>query len=265
MFNHDDEIDKKMNISKESVKIISNKILTCNALVVITGAGISAESGIPTFRGEGGYWKTYKAEELATPEAFQKNPKLVWEWYDYRRNICQNATPNLGHTSLAQIESMASNFHLITQNVDNLHRRAGNKNISEIHGNIFWARCLNCKNVLPLDDRTKTQQGLKFCQICQGPLRPHIVWFGESYDTGLIHLCFESVKKADILLVIGTSGAVTMPEALALEAKKNKALLIEINPEVTTLTNLMDFSLQGRAGEVLPKLVPTQNKSTNQN
>ncbi|MCZ8343594.1 MAG: NAD-dependent deacylase [Leptospira sp.] len=234
---------------------VLERIQSAKSIVTITGAGISQESGIPTFRGEGGYWKTYRAEDLATPEAFRKNPSLVWEWYDYRREICKKAIPNEGHKTLVKLEAIVPNFFLITQNVDNLHNRASSKNYAEIHGNIFFSRCTKCQRIAPIEESHNNQDHLKYCTSCNGLLRPHIVWFGESYDSNLLDLCFHHLEKAEIVLVVGTSGAVSMPQAMASHAQNHGAFLVEINPEHSSMTGMMDIFLQGKAGEILPKLI----------
>ncbi|MCX7999371.1 MAG: NAD-dependent protein deacylase, partial [Leptospiraceae bacterium] len=157
-----------------------DKIRNSNKVAVITGAGVSAESGIPTFRGAGGYWRNYKAEELATPEAFAKNPKLVWEWYDMRRKVCLNAQPNPAHNVIAEMESFYPEFYLITQNVDGLHRRAGSKKLVQIHGDIFTVRCTSC-TYIGENYEVPLQEIPPKCPNCNSLLRPHIVWFGETY------------------------------------------------------------------------------------
>jgi len=221
-------------------------------ITAITGAGISSESGIPTFRGEGGLWKNYRAEDLATPQAFAKDPDLVWEWYDWRRKICAEAQPNQGHITLAKWETIVPGFTLITQNVDGLHPRAGSKNLLQIHGNIFKARCLNCGNLSEIDPEKPREVS---CSLCFSKLRPHILWFGESYDQDLIASCFETVSSSDLILIVGTSANVSVPANMAKEGIRNGAFSIEINPERTSLSELVDYSLQGKSGEILPKLL----------
>ncbi|MCB1190020.1 MAG: NAD-dependent deacylase [Leptospiraceae bacterium] len=230
------------------------KLLTQNKKVaVLTGAGISHESGIPTFRGAGGYWKQYKAEELATPEAFQRDPKLVWEWYDYRRGVCAKAKPNPAHEVVFKMESYFPEFLVITQNVDGLHRRAGNKKIFEIHGNIFTARCTSCSNRISLGDEPLKEIPLK-CNVCGSLARPHIVWFGESYDGDILDQCYSFLATTELIFVIGTSGQVSVPVNMAKYAATKGAYCIEVNPEETSVTDFTDTFLQGKAGEVLPQL-----------
>lgn len=222
-------------------------------VAVITGAGISQESGVPTFRGEGGLWKQFRAEELATPEAFQRNPVLVWEWYDYRRGICQKAEPNPGHLVLAEMENYFEEFLLITQNVDGLHGRAGNRKILEIHGNIWKARCTVCRKIYENFEVPLIKIPVR-CPDCDSIARPHIVWFGENYDTEILWEANEFLSKSDIVLIIGTSGMVQIPVQLTEIAKRNGATTIEINPEKSHLTNIVSFHLEGKSGIILPEL-----------
>lgn len=220
----------------------------------ITGAGISAESGIPTFRGEDGLWKNFRAEELATPQAFQKNPQLVWEWYLWRRDIIETKKPNPGHFALAELEKRYADFFLLTQNVDGLHFRAGSKNLVEIHGNIFINRCISCENEIKIDS-TKPDDTLPKCNLCGSLFRPGVVWFGESYDSFKLNESILRMQNSDLLLIIGTSGAVSMPVYLAEIAKENGALLLEINPERSSFSSSVDLFLKGKSGEILPELV----------
>lgn len=222
-------------------------------VVVLTGAGISAESGIPTFRGEDGLWKRYRVEELATPYAFQTNPKLVWEWYDWRRGIIAEAEPNPGHTAIAEMEQIFPDFLLITQNVDGLHRRVGNTKIIEIHGNLWQLRCVKEGTVrenyhVPLLDIPPT------CE-CGALLRPHVVWFGESLDKEDLARSYNVIGECDLLLVVGTSAVVQPVASFPLMAKRRGAFVVEVNKEPTPISSLVDESLVGKAGEVLPALL----------
>lgn len=232
------------------------KINQASRISILTGAGISAESGIPTFRGNGGLWRNFRAEELATPEAFQRDPVLVWEWYEMRRQICKKAEPNPGHRAIAELEKRTSNFRLFTQNVDGLHKRAGSKKITELHGNIFTGRCTNCR-CLEENLDTPLSNLPPECPVCGNHLRPHILWFGETYDQEMLSESIEFLRKTDLILIIGTSGQVTVPVYLAQEAMRAGAFSIEINPEESTLTDSVDISLRGKSGEILPRLVNT--------
>jgi NAD-dependent deacetylase len=232
---------------KEILPILSK----AKTVAVITGAGVSAESGIPTFRGAGGYWRNYKAEELATPEAFERDPLLVWDWYEMRREACAKAQPNPAHDTIALMESYYPNFFLITQNVDGLHTRAGSKKLVQIHGDIFSARCMKCKNIFELWDIPLKDKPPK-CPKCHSISRPHIVWFGETYFPGVLEGCHNYLSKCDLIWVIGTSGQVSTPVYLAMHAIQYGAYSIEINPEKTSLSDSVNHWIQGKAGEVLP-------------
>ncbi|MBK8397996.1 MAG: NAD-dependent deacylase [Leptospiraceae bacterium] len=232
--------------------LIISKIKSAKRVTVLSGAGISAESGIPTFRGAGGYWKSYRAEDLATPEAFALNPKLVWEWYCMRMQVCLDAKPNPGHDIVAKMEQYFPEFLLITQNVDGLHVRAGNKKLVEIHGNIFTARCTTCNTKftfqkVPLEIPVN-------CVSCGKLARPHIVWFGESYDMEILNQARNFLLKSDLIFIIGTSGQVSVPVQLAIEAIKNGAYSVEINPEISTLSNEVDMHFAKPSGDILPKI-----------
>ena len=230
-----------------------SKIKDAGRVAVLTGAGISAESGVPTFRGTGGYWKNYKAEELATPEAFQANPELVWEWDSMRREVCAKANPNSGHKVIAEMESRYKEFLLITQNVDGLHRRAGSNKMQEIHGCINDARCTFCNQVFPLPPIELTPK-LPACPDCGSLARPHIVWFGESYFPGMLEDCNEFTKFADLIFIIGTSGMISAPMNIALAAIRRGAYSIEINPERSTITPNVSLYIQESAGKALTEI-----------
>ncbi|MGJ4753500.1 SIR2 family NAD-dependent protein deacylase [Leptospira kmetyi] len=224
-------------------------------ITAIVGAGVSAESGIPTFRGPDGLWKNFRAEDLATPEAFSKNPKLVWEWYLWRRNIIESKRPNPGHEALVVLEKSHPDFYLITQNVDGLHDIAGSEKLVEIHGNIFVNRCVSCgredRKRIDADENSLPPK----CDYCASFLRPGVVWFGESYDDQKLDASIQRMENTDLLLILGTSGSVSMPLYLAQIAKRSGALLLEINPERSSFSSSVDLFLQGKTGEILPELV----------
>jgi NAD-dependent deacetylase len=222
-------------------------------IVVLTGAGISAESGVPTFRGEDGLWRRYRAEELATAAAFEANPRLVWEWYDWRRGIINKAEPNPGHLAIAEMEQIFPYFSLITQNVDGLHRRAGNIKIIEIHGNLWQLRCVR-DGLVREDFRSPLPKIPPLCE-CGALLRPHVVWFGESLDQGDLANAYALLKESELLLVVGTSAVVQPVASFPLIAKQAGALVIEVNMDPTPLASLADAAFQGRAGEILPALL----------
>ncbi len=220
---------------------------------VLSGAGISAESGIPTFRGEDGLWKKYRAEELATPQAFERDPVLVWEWYNWRREIIGKAQPNQGHITLAKWESLYPNFWVITQNIDGLHRRAGSKNIVELHGNIWKVRCTR-EGTIKENTEIPLKELPPKCENCGGFLRPHVVWFGESLDRNDMEKAEEIAISSDVMFVIGTSAVVYPAASLPFLTKRNGGLIVEINLAETPLTSYADFFFKGRSGEILPQL-----------
>ena len=220
-------------------------------VTVLTGAGISAESNVPTFRGKDGLWKNYRAEELATPEAFRANPAFVWEWYGYRQQIILKCEPNPAHYTLAEMEKHFREFTLITQNVDSLHERAGSKKILEMHGNIFKARCIRENTVT---DFVLEDEPVPKCKKCGALLRPHIVWFGETLDPDVLDESFTLASKSDLFMVIGTSAMVQPAASLPIIAVESDIPVVEINPESTPLSAYMTVSIQGKAGEVLPEI-----------
>ena len=222
-------------------------------VAALTGAGISAESGIPTFRGAGGLWRQYRPEDLATPEASARDPRLVWEWYDWRRCLIAKAQPNPGHAALAELEKRKPSFTLITQNVDGLHDRAGSRNVLKLHGDIWWVRCTACGREHK-DERAPQPELPPRCR-CGGLLRPGVVWFGEPLPTRVWSEAEQATRSAELFLVIGTSAVVYPAAGLVWLAKSSGAKVIEINPEETGLSSEVDCSLRGRSGELLPQLI----------
>ncbi len=222
-------------------------------VAVLTGAGISAESGVPTFRGADGLWKNHRATDLATPQAFASDPELVWAFYNWRRDLIGRVSPNAAHRALVALEDQVSDFTLISQNVDGLHLLAGSRNLLEIHGNLWKVRCTRCRRI-HLDRRLNLGARPK-CEACNGLLRPHVVWFGESLDPDLLGRAVEAVRACQVMLVIGTSAVVQPAASLALEAKAAGARVAEINLEPTGHSASMDYVLHGRAGEIVPRLV----------
>ena len=228
-------------------------LLDAKQIAVLTGAGISAESGIPTFRGKEGLWKTYRAEQLATPTAFIEDPKLVWEWYDWRRGIIGTKEPNPGHEVLAAWEGLFSHFVLITQNIDGLHQKAGSKNVIELHGNIWKQRCIEEQTISENYD-IPLKEIPPHCATCGALLRPHVVWFGESLDGSILQRSFVLSSNCDVMLAIGTSAVVQPAASLPFSAAEAGAKLIEINPDPTPLTTYATFSFRAKSGELLPLL-----------
>jgi NAD-dependent deacetylase len=220
-------------------------------MVVLTGAGVSADSGIQTFRSEGGLWKKHRPEELATPEAFRKDPALVWDWYHWRRKVVSEAEPNPAHYAIAELEKRIRGFTLVTQNVDRLHARAGSERVLELHGDLHHARCGGCSDLLPLQE----QKGLVVCSRCGGLMRPNVVWFGESLDITLLDKAFDDSTTCDLLIVAGTSSVVQPAASLAFAALENGGYVLEINLDPTPLTGFASETVLGKAGEVLPELV----------
>jgi len=239
-------MENAINHLKEALK-------NSRRVAVLTGAGVSAESGVPTFRGADGLWKNYQATDLGTPEAFGRDPELVWEFYNWRRGLIGQKACNPAHTALAELERLIPDFTLITQNVDGLHLLAGSRHLLEIHGNIWRVRCTRCgKEVL---DRSPHMGHLPKCDACGGLMRPGVVWFGESLDPRILHQAVEAAEKCQIMLVVGTSSVVQPAASLAFTAKSGGAMLAEINLERTPNSDLMDIVLIGKAGEILSGLV----------
>ncbi|MEO8661798.1 MAG: NAD-dependent deacylase [Bryobacteraceae bacterium] len=224
------------------------------SVVALTGAGISAESGIPTFRGPGGLWRDFKPEQLATPEAFSADPELVWEWYEWRRCLIAAAQPNAGHLALAAFERRAPDFVLVTQNVDGLHDRAGSERVVKLHGDIWIDRCVECdgEETVRFDNARVVSSHL--CG-CGGLLRPGVVWFGEALPLDAWHSAEQAVRRAEVVLVVGTSSVVYPAAGLVPLAKSAGAKVIEVNPEETAFSGEIDCCLRGKAGEILPALL----------
>ena len=229
-------------------------------VAILTGAGISAESGIPTFRGEEGLWKKYRPEELATPTAFSQNPKLVWEWYDWRRGIIGQKEPNPGHKVIARWEETFPTVSLITQNIDGLHQKAGSKNIWELHGNIWKLRCTE-EGTITENYETPLKEIPPLCPNCGALLRPHVVWFGESLSPTILQKSIQLSSECDVMFVIGTSTVVQPAASLPFEASEAGAKIVEINPDPTPLSLYADFSIRGKSGEILP-LIDEEFKKT---
>jgi NAD-dependent deacetylase len=238
----------------DQILLARTHLASARHVTILTGAGISADSGVPTFRGTDGLWRNFRAEDLATPEAFERSPQLVWEWYNWRRELIATKQPNPAHIALVGLERLRHDtFWLITQNVDGLHRTAGSRRLSEIHGNIWKVRCTGCGVIS--ENRVIPLPLLPTCSLCHALLRPHIVWFGESLWEEDLRRCDQAIKACDLFLVIGTSGVVYPAAGFASVAKEVGALVIEINLESTPQSDLVDLSLQGRAKDLVPLLL----------
>jgi NAD-dependent deacetylase len=226
-------------------------------VVALTGAGISAESGVPTFRdAQSGLWAQYDPQELATAAAFRRNPSLVWDWYEWRRSLIAQAAPNAGHEALVAMEQKVPHFTLVTQNVDGLHRQAGSRNVLELHGNIVRNKCFSEETVVAAGDEVPGDDaGPPLCPHCGDRLRPDVVWFGEALPENELKEAIRAVEECQVLLCIGTSGLVHPAASLPLLAAERGALTVEINPQVTALSQWMDYVLRGPAGEILPALL----------
>lgn len=226
-------------------------LLKARSVLALTGSGISAESGLPTFRGVGGLWRTHRVEELASPGGFAANRELVWTWYNERRAAHARAEPNAGHLALARLEPAFDDFTLATQNVDSLHLRAGSRNVLELHGHLREARCTTCGERRPLAD------GLPLAEIahgCGGSWRPDIVWFGEPLPAAIWQRAATAAARADMILVIGTS-AVVYPAAALATHYNDRAFVAEINPEETPISGRVDCVVRASAAALLPAIV----------
>jgi NAD-dependent deacetylase len=244
-------LQEKM-VDSQLIKRAAEKFALASSVVVLTGAGISKESGIPTFRdAQTGLWSKYNPEELATPQGFKQDPKLVWQWYDYRRKLVQAAKPNAGHQALVKLESLLPTV-IVTQNVDGLHVRAGSTDVIELHGSILRFFCFD--NQHPADNIAVGLDQPPRC-ICGSFIRPAVVWFHEALPQEAFSRASQLMKEADVVLVVGTSGLVQPAASLPLVAKQHGAFLVEVNPERTPIGELADIFLCGAAGDVLPPLV----------
>jgi NAD-dependent deacetylase len=230
---------------------ILERIRKARKASVLTGAGISAESGIPTFRGAGGIWEKYDFTKLATPEGFKEDPRLVWEWYQLRQREMKKAKPNPAHETIAKMEQHFDEFTVLTQNIDGMHKRAGSRNIIELHGNIWRMKCPRDGTVIDIDTPVEVIPPL--CH-CGSMLRPDVVWFGEPLPTEAMDAASEAASKSEVMFVVGTSAVVYPAAALPILTKNAGGLVIEINTEETDLSPYADLSIFGRAGALMPVL-----------
>lgn len=230
---------------------VSDQIRNAKKIVFVTGAGISQESGISTFRGKDGYWRKHDPMQLATIDAFYQNPKLVWEWYEDRRKNILAARPNRGHLTISDLAKY-KDVIVLTQNIDALHQRAGSERVLELHGSIIRIKCTVCdfKDSIT-DDFAELPPKCK----CGKILRPDVVWFGEALPQDIWHDAINHAKKCDVMIIVGTSLAVSPANTLPIFAKQNGAVLIEINPEQTAMSEDMDLSLRETSAIALPHLI----------
>jgi NAD-dependent deacetylase len=229
---------------------LRERIGRATSVFVLTGSGISSESGLPTFRGTGGLWRTHRVEQLASPDGFARDPRLVWSWYNERRQAHRAALPSPAHRALAELEAKHGDFTLATQNVDSLHVRAGSKNVIELHGHLREARCTGCGERRALDDPLPLDA---IDHACGGRWRPDIVWFGEPLPPQAWQRAVEAARRCEVMLVVGTS-ALVQPAASIATRYAPGAFVVEINPDQTALSERVDMSLRARASEVLPYL-----------
>ena len=231
---------------------LSNKLKDARKIVFVTGAGISQESGIPTFRGNDGLWRKYDPMQLATIDAFNDDPKLVWEWYEERRKNILNAKPNPGHFAIAELEKF-KNVIVLTQNIDGLHQRAGSSHVLELHGSIIRIKCTVCE--FEDDIPTSFESLPPKCTRCANILRPDVVWFGEALPEKVWSQAIIEANTCDIMIIAGTSLVVSPANTLPVYAKQNNAILIEVNPEQTQMSSEMDMTLRTTSAKALPSLL----------
>lgn len=238
---------------KDSITASANVLRQARHPIFLSGAGISAESGIPTFRGSDGLWKNYRPEELATPEAFARDPHLVWQWYNWRKSLIAECKPNPAHYAAVELKRLLPELLCVTQNVDGFHTLAGLTDILEMHGNIYRTRCLSCKTVA--ENRTEITPTTP-CPACgKVPLRPDVVWFGEALPRSVMDTLHERLQVADAILVVGTSGTVYPAAGFAIEVRRRRGRVIEINIDAAHRPYADDIYLHGKAGEILPAIV----------
>ena len=240
---------------EDTLTDIAGRLVRARASVCLTGAGVSAESGIPTFRDAAtGLWSRFDPEQLASVSGFRNNPDLVWRWYRDRVRTVQDASPNPGHVALARLARSLGGFTTVTQNVDDLHERAGSADVVHLHGRLTAYRCLECGTPAQLGQAERLADQPPECAACAGMIRPGVVWFGELLDGRLWQQACAACQQAQVMLVVGTSGLVWPAAELPLLARRAGAHVVEVNPEETELTGWVDTRVCGRSGEVLPVL-----------
>jgi NAD-dependent deacetylase len=235
---------------------ITSRLRDSARVVALTGAGVSEESGIPTFRDpQTGLWAQYDPRVLATAEAFQRDPKLVWDWYEWRREVRRDTQPNAGHRALVEMEKLFPHFVVVTQNIDDLHRLAGSRDIIELHGNLKRDKCSRENVVIDRARARPTENGMLSCPNCGALLRPDVVWFGEALPHDALDRAFREAMQCDAFFSIGTSAVIEPAASLPRVAKQAGAFLVEINPLETPVSAFADAVLRGKSGAVLPELV----------
>jgi len=233
-------------------KNLIEKLKESKSVVFFTGAGISAESGIPTFRGKDGIWNKLKPEELANFDSFLKNPELIWEWYSHRKKIIHESKPNAGHIAIAEAQNIFTEVTVVTQNIDNLHRRAGSKTVYELHGNIERNYCIKCKTFY--SEELDFSKGVPKCK-CGGLIRPDVVWFGEYLPEDQFDAAEKAARNCDVFFIVGTSAVVYPAASLVFIAKQNGAYLVEVNIEKTEISEIVDLSFYEPSGKILSELM----------
>ncbi len=239
------------------IDALANAVRAARTVTVLTGSGLSADSGVPTFRdAREGLWAHYRPEDLASPEAFERDPDTVWQWYRARRQQMAAVEPNAGHRALAELENRLPDLRLITQNVDGLHQRAGHRDVIEFHGNLLGNRCHREGRVVQVDDATDAPPS---CPHCGGPVRPNVIWFGEAIPEEAIAAATMAARQCDLFVAVGTSAVVQPAAGLADLARGHGARIAEVNPEETALTGAVDIRVQARAAGALQEVVERLN------
>jgi len=248
-----------MNASLFSERL-EHLLATVHSVTVLTGAGVSAESGVPTFRDPGGLWSQFRPEELANVDAFMRNPQLVWEWYTYRKRMISDVSPNPGHFALAEMEGFVGDFTLLTQNVDNLHQRAGSSDVVELHGNIHHRFCMDCgQDAVEIDGSERSV--VPRCVSCGGLLRPGVVWFGEMLPGEQLRRASDAAARCQLFLSIGTSGEVYPAAQLPSLAREHGAYVVEINPRSSSIAHRMHECIEGVSGIVVPAMLEIMRRA----